>query len=208
MSAGPDRVEQLTSLSKAKAFLGREFLTWLWYSVESTDGALSVQLQGEKVPVEFDLWIDDRIALENSNGLAHQSVIKGGDPSQSREAAVSLATGKTVRELKLGMNVAGIGEFSAVLNCDDLNPRSLKLPAPGNQEPARTGSADQRQAPSGAVPLTHRLQMISTFVGILDELFAKFLAVRVAEDWESKGLLSMRDWIKARQSRVASGIMH
>ena len=45
-----------------------------------------------------------------------------------------------VRELKIGLNVKGVGEFTSILNCEDLSPRSLKLPNP-NGEGGGAGSA-------------------------------------------------------------------
>lgn len=190
-----EHLEQLNTLTKAKAFLGREFLTWLWYTAESGKERVKVTAPGSRASFELDLWVDDRIVLDGASADSHQHVMKGGDPSHSREAAASLSGGKTVRELKLGLNVKNIGEFSAILHCDELNPRSLKLPAPGSGE---------GQASAADVPLVHRLRAMETFLAALDGLFARFLSVRVGDNWERDGLSEMREWVKARQKKYLS----
>src|SRR5262249_10437759 len=115
MPTSPEQVEHLTNLSKAKGFLGREFLTWLWYMAETYEDHLTTSgPSGEEIA--FDIWVDDRLVLEATGGSAssHENVMKGGDPSQSYEAAAALGTGKTVKELKLGINAKGYGEFTAI----------------------------------------------------------------------------------------------
>lgn len=193
----PEHVDHLATISKAKGFLGREFLTWLWYTAESTRESLTLKALGRTF--ELDLWIDDRVVLESGGGVAQQNAMKGGDPSQSREAAAALATGKTVRELKVGLNVKGLGEFTSVLHADDLTPRGLRLPAP-NQ--------DGTPAAADELPIATRLRHMEVFLAILDGLFARFLEVRTAEDWEKTGLPEIRAWIKKRQKQADSATLH
>jgi hypothetical protein len=191
-----EHVEHLTTLTKAKGFLGREFLTWLWYVAETSSDIMSVQdEEGKKI--DFDLWVDDRLVLESSSAQTHSNVMKGGDPSQSHEAAAGLVTGKTVRELKLGVNIRHTGEFTAVLACDDLSPRSLKLPNPS--KPDNLADPDD-------LPILTRIKYTETFLTVLDGLFARFLTLRVEDHWETASLKAMRDWVKQRSSTMASSL--
>jgi recombination associated protein RdgC len=201
MTFPAEYIEQLTSLTKAKAFLGREFLTWLWFTAETTRDLLVLQVDGQSL--EVDLWVDDRLVLEGTAAMSHRNVMKGGNPSHSREAAASLTTGKTVREMKLGLRIKDAGEYTAVLSCDDLNPRSLKLPAPETVDGTEGGAQAAR-----ALPLAERLQATTMFAGVLDALFACFLAQRVGTAWETSVLSDMREWIRQRQSKHESGSLH
>ena len=201
MSTSHDHIDQLTTLGRAKGFLGREFLTWIWYIAETSRERLKLLVDSRDL--EIDLWVDDRLVLEGTAAMSHQNVMKCGDPSHSREAAASLSTGKTVRELKLGLRVKDGGEYSAILGCDDLNPRSLKLPSPEPQE-----GQDGEKKSAASLPLTERLQATATFAGILDALFARFLDTRVAPEWEKTLLSDMREWIKQRQNKQDSGTLH
>ncbi len=197
MNTGSNHVDQLTTVTKSKAFLGREFLTWLWYVSEtSKDPHLASVSSGSEV--EFQIWVDDRIVLESGNTNAHQSVMKGGDPSQSGEASVALQSGKMVRELKLGVHLKELGDFTANLHCDDLSPRSLKLPSPGS---ADEGKVD-------AIPVITRLRHTQLFVDILDHLFKRFLDLRTQKEWESMHLLHIRDWVKQKSSGRRANQVH
>ena len=120
-------LDRLLTVCKSKTFLGREFLTWLWFQAEANETPFEITApSGEKT--SFDLWIDDRVILESSGSKAHVHTLKGGDPSQSLEAAAALKSGKTVSEVKIGISVEGYGEFTCVLNYQDLSPRSIQLP--------------------------------------------------------------------------------
>lgn len=182
-----NRVEELTALAKAKTFMGREFLTWLWYFIDAEGGKFSLKHDDHTSPLAIDLWVDDRLVLESQNAKAHESVMKGGDPSQSVEASWALRQGKTVKEMKLGLNADGIGEFSAVLNAQDLNPRALKLPA--GDKPENITDPDEP-------PVLTRLRYTETFLMILDGLFTKFLEERVGDGWDKAGLTAIRAWVK------------
>lgn len=194
------QLEQLTSIPKAKAFLGREFLTWLWFLADTTDKELEYQDKATGKKKRFDLWIDDRLVLESGRGLSHENVLKGGDPSNSQEAGTALATGKTVRELKLGVHIKGVGDFTAVLNEGDLNPRSLKLPT------VETGEAEGSAEPT--LPIATRLKQTEAFLTILDRLFALFMEQRVGDEWESEHLPRIRAWVKKRQHAADTATLH
>ena len=192
----PEHVDQFNSLSKAKGFLGREFLTWLWYTAETTRESLSLTIKGKVV--HFDLWVDDRVVLESGGGIAQQSVMKGGDPSQSHEAGAALVTGKTVRELKIGLNVKDVGEFTSILHADELSPRSLKLPSPAG---GAATSADE-------LPIATRIRHMDAFLDLLDGLFARFMDTRTSDEWEKTVLNDIRVWIKKRQKTGESATLH
>lgn len=193
----PEHVDHLTTISKAKGFLGREFLTWLWYTAETSRESLELEADGKMQ--QFDLWVDDRVVLEASGSVTQQSVMKGGDPSQTREAAAALSTGKTVRELKIGVNIKGQGEFTAILNAEDLSPRSLKLPSPNGDGSATTGDE---------LPITTRLRQMDLFLALLDALFLRFVETRTSAEWEKSGVDDIRKWIKKRQKDGDSGTLH
>ena len=88
--------EQLKSVSQTKHFLGREFLLWLWYEVETKEGTLEVELQGVAGV--------NGIVLTKLDGTA-----KGG-------VAVAIA-----HDLNLPIRYVGVGE-----GIDDLVPFSAE----------------------------------------------------------------------------------
>ena len=181
-------VESLLTTSKAKSFLGREFLTWLWYHAEKTDSPVSIKSPKRERPYFADLWIDDRLVLESQHTKAHVQTLKGGDPSRSIEAASALLTGKSVKEMRVGFNIDALGEFTFTLNGSDLSPRSIHLPDP---------SSELSQEDSFSL-LSYRLKASQVLVDVLDGLFCQFIEERTDDEWQSRGMGDIKSWIQSR----------
>jgi hypothetical protein len=192
-------IEKIGNLVQSKSFLGREFLTWLWHVADTKN---QVQLNcGEGSRKEWvELWIDDRILLQPDHSSGHESLMRGGDPSRSVEAAVALGSGKSVKELKLGLRVPSTGEFTANLSFDQLTPKSLQLPhsSPGDAEGEEEGGGH----------LCLRIRQTNMFLHILDELFLMFLKERTDKSWESTGLKLISEWIKAKSGKRHGASLH
>ena len=70
-------------------FLGKEFLTWLWYRSESAGGVFP--LADEK---SVTLWFDDRIVLELAfENVKEVNTIRGENPTGTEEAKAALRMG-------------------------------------------------------------------------------------------------------------------
>lgn len=195
-------LEKLGTLTKTKAFLGKEFLVWLWFQAESSKESFLVQRSKVKGDLSFHFWIDDRIFLQPFDKQGHENLLRGGDPSQSEEAATSLASGMVIKELKLGMNISGVGDFTAVLNADDLNPKSLQVP--GDQ----SGMWDSGEELDQSTVILTRIHQMECFTDALDFLFAEFLQERTKGDWESRSIKAIRAWISSRRSKPAAKVIH
>ncbi|MCB9228805.1 MAG: hypothetical protein H6618_04260 [Deltaproteobacteria bacterium] len=186
--------EKLGSLSLAKSFLGREYLTWLWWLAETRGHALEISSSESEQTWLVDLWIDDRILLQSWDLRGHENLLRGGDPSHSPEAAASLCDGKVVREIRLGLRVAAVGDYSCTLKSTTLSPSGLRLPCD------HPGAAEQEGMDESATDaiISARLQYCDIFLEITDALFAWFMKERSADDWEERGLSQIRSWIAGR----------
>ncbi|SME88290.1 hypothetical protein [Pseudobacteriovorax antillogorgiicola] len=191
-------VEKLLTASKSKSFLGREFLTWLWYLVEKNDSPMHVQSPRTGHNYLVDIWIDDRLVLESQAAKAHVQTLKGGDPSRSVEAATALLTGKSVKEMRVGFNLDSMGDFTFNLNGSDLAPRTIALPEP----PAELSQEE------GFSQLSFRLKASQVLVDVIDGLFALFLDERTDETWNDKGLGEIKAWMKQRTPDLSSSSLH
>jgi len=178
---------ELQALGKSKFFLGYEFLTWLWYLIEK-DSQLTLIPKHAKQPIQLTLWIDDRVVTSATSG--QQNTMRGGDPAHSAEAAVALVTGKTIRELKIGMDVLGVGEYRTTLNAKDLRPRGLVLPTPSDEDD---------EAPQ-QVSIPMRLRQLDLFLNIFDSLFLMFMEQRTAVKWEKNTTYDIKEWIHNRSN--------
>ena len=184
-----NHLDRLLTVCKSKSFLGREFLTWLWFQSEKVEIPFKTNTPAGK-EASFDLWVDDRVVLESSGSKAHTHTLKGGDPSQSIEAAAALKSGKTVSEIKIGISVEGYGDYTCVLNYQDLSPRSIQLPEVTEEE-------DLLQNVS---PVAVRLELTRCLLNALDCLFVHFLEQRVGEKWEAGKVEDIRSWIREKDA--------
>lgn len=191
-------LEKLGAVTKTKAFLGREFLTWLWFQTENRSGAFKLASSLSTKTLTVELWIDDRIFLQPYDKNGHENLMRGGNPSRSQEAATSLASGKVVKELKLGMHISGLGDFTAVLNSENLNPRSLQLP--------QLQADDEKISPSTL--LLTRIHYSECFADALDSLFSLFIKERTENKWEQEKLPAIHHWIMTRNKKIAAESVH
>ncbi len=186
-------IENLVTTAKAKSFLGKEFLTWIWYCSEDKERSFKIAAKDKEV-YQVQVWVDDRLVLESPNSKAHQQTLKGGDPSQSLEATASLQGGKSVKEIRLGFHIEEIGDFICTFSGDDLNPRSVRLPEP-LEEYTQTENFSL---------LSFRLKSCQVLVDVIDGLFSEFLNERVQANWQTTGLEKIRGWIRERSSQISS----
>jgi hypothetical protein len=185
------RVENLVAISKAKVFLSREFLVWLWYVAETKSEGLelkSVHTAGQK-KYDVQVWIDDKAVFEALDGNLQVCALKGGDPVSSPEADVALKSGKLLKEVRLGLRVEGVGDYRVVLGGAGLPFKSLVLPQ--NEDVLEEVSEDDL--------LIRRLGLMQIFHAVFDSLFKTFLDERISKKWDEEICQNIRDWIAERE---------
>lgn len=188
-----NNLEDIHSAAAHKNFLGREFLTWLWFFVESEEGGEFTFQTLEHGKVKAQIALEDRIVLSSKVGMSHDHTIKGGNPSRCQEAATALRNGKGVKELRLSLDLADAGQFSFNLSGDDLSPKGVQLPE------ARPDHDDS--------PLEQRLKSTVNLASAIDHLMSKFMRERSGKVWDTERLENIRTWIKTR-TQERDGVIH
>lgn len=185
------RLDQVAALAKAKRFLGREYLVWLWHRAESSNDLYEYlcPLSGSNRKVR--IWVDDRLTLEAESGRVHLHQMRGGAPAQTPEAAAGVLSGKFIRDLRAGFAVEGLGDFSCLLNSKDLRPTAIQLPGQGDEADVAL------KTEALAEPVAARLDLLNSFLGMMDSMFAAFMQERLLDSWSSR-LLEMREWAEKR----------
>jgi hypothetical protein len=170
-----------------KAFWGHEFLTWLWYRIETGNGEFD--LGGGDVT---NLWIEDRLVLEALEGESKENIIKSGEVASSPEAAAALAAGKKITQARFGMS-RGENTWVFVIDGATFDMKSMKIPA----------VHDEAEEDDGEATMLVRMGHIYDCVDTIDRLFAEFTALRVSDEWNSQLVASMALWVreKAQASR-------
>ena len=164
-------------LIQQKAFLGKEFLTWMWYKAE-TGGQVRA---GRNSPVEAEIM--GPIELDAQYGDARASALKGDSPATSPEARTALLEGKKLKKARVKWRRENT-DWIATLDGETLQVTGLAIPNPG-----RMPFADQ---------MALRMEMVREFEQILEELFETFLTLRLDDkDW-AKELKSIHKWVRSK----------
>ena len=165
-----------------RSFLGKEFLTWLWFKIDSDDHALRVST-GDEVSV----MIDHVLRLECDFALTGTDVITADGPSALPEARAALTVGK--QPTKMGLIFGGrAGEFSLVLDGRQMAVSRLVLP-PDSEAGDKDLQARRER----------RFEQIADAAELLDVLYELFLRRRMAGTW-SRELGKMRAWAAGRET--------
>jgi hypothetical protein len=164
-------------LIQQKAFIGKEFLTWLWYRAE-TDPA--VDLPGGR---RCELELLGPIVLDAHYGDALSTTLRGDSPATAPEAATALVQGKKLRRARIKLSSDGV-DWIATLDGDNLSVSGLNLP--------RGGRLPFDEA------LRLRLDFLLEFEGLVDALFNLFLELRLdAGQWKTD-LKQIQAWVAGK----------
>ena len=159
-------------------FLGKEFLTWLWYRSELQGGAFT--LEGEK---SATLWFDDKIVLELAfDNVREVNTIRGENPTGTEEAKAALRMGKKVAAAKLGMSMSS-RDWSFSITGEELSLSGVKVPA------LLAAEEDEQ--------VLERLTLLEELEAVLDELYRQFMVLRTESgEWKAE-LEKIQQWVHA-----------
>ena len=160
-------------------FLGEEFLTWLWFRLETEGGDFSLS-EDREIGVSFD----DFIAFAARDEDETEQILRGGIPSRTREAAASLRNGRRLTRAKLVIAM-GEQEWSLVLDGTTMNLLTVKLPPDSEAE-----SADARSV--------ERVQGFLTLHELVSGLFETFLQERLDPGYLGGTAERQANWMATR----------
>ncbi len=163
---------------KRYAFLGPEFLTWLWYVSENTI-SLIAQVSGE--PAE--IFVGNRIVLEKSRRDDVERITIRGDEAQMDEGVLALKKGALVKDVNL---VLEIGEQKWTFN---INGETFALSGLKTPPTAPVRIVDEME---GAI--IEKAALCEKPLEIMQKLFNHFISIRISESWRDE-VLSVRKWI-------------
>ena len=76
--------------------LGQDFLTWLWYKSETSNGLFRMSGGSAKAGEPFTLNMEQRVVVRGGEGDNKETASVSGSLSPLREARLGLLTGKLV----------------------------------------------------------------------------------------------------------------
>ncbi len=167
---------------REKAFLGREFLTWLWFKADQTGGSIETQ-DGKAVEVFFL----DRMTLDLLDTETPQTVTLKGEQSELREGLAALREGKKIEEARVSLRT-GENDFTMTIKGTWFSFGGFKTPPilPSSESP-------EDEDPEGA--FLEKVYLVEEGMDLVDALFSKFLKLRLSSDWDLE-LAQLRRWIQ------------
>lgn len=162
-------------------FLGYEFLTWLWYFIESSEGRIRFHsATGEK---EGELHLGERMVL-TLPGEGREKVVCTTQANSLHEARTALQQGKQVHEIQLFLI---IGEDEYLLTLD-----SALWAVKGLKTPKQLKDYDEEDQDS---LFLEKMYFLEDVTSALNALYGKFLLERLSPGWESDSLPLLKQWI-------------
>ncbi len=165
-------------------YLGNEFLTWLWFMMETDRSAFELP-EAESTNLE----IGNRIVLENHRQNRDETITIKGDGAGLEEGIVALKKGALVVEISLVVK-APEAEWRFQLKGESLNISSLKPP---EKSPAEAAD-DMEQRVLEQVAHAERA------ADLVHQLYRQFIHRRLSEDWSKTDVPAMTRWIEQSAS--------
>ena len=155
-------------------FLGKEFLTWLWYQTDADEEPLKVH-QSDEVTV----MIDRMIKLKCDFGISGVDVITADGPANLPEAKAALSVGKQPTKMGLILGCS-LGEFRLTLDGTRMTLSGLIVSEDETEQDVRAR-------------IEQRFELLADAANLLDALFELFLLLRTNRDWNAE-LHKMSEW--------------
>lgn len=162
------------------SFLGREFLTWLWFKSEERNGRVTV-------PGKDDVEIHflRRIVLESGTGEYSESVVCQGLHADLRVGKAALREGKRVREARIELKREN-HDWEFTFKADPFQFQSMRLPS---------SAGGDEGGPERESRILERIDRVEAAMGTMDELFDFFLRRRLSPQWVSEEIPRLKKWL-------------
>jgi hypothetical protein len=165
-------------------FLGNEFLTWLWYVIESEPDHLR-RIDENLTALE----LGNRLVVQNHRQQTTETVTIRGDEAGMEEGILALKKGALVAEINLTYR-SGDQTWHFSLKGEDLQLSGLKVP--------QTAPVESGEDIEGAV--IEKAALCQRSIDLIDGLYFEFLRLRLDDLWTAKVLPRMRGWIGSKNS--------
>jgi hypothetical protein len=165
-------------------FLGDEFLTWLWFTIEN-DPEIFQSVDPDCTEVD----IGNRIVLENRKTKSIERISIKGDDAGLEEGRVALRKGALVAEMALVFKTAE-HRWDFLFKGENFSIANLRVPGPNSPQGSEETEAFVSQ----------RYDYIEKILKFIENTYKIFIRERLSPRWEGKRVPAIRKWIKAGES--------
>lgn len=161
-------------LVESTEFLGPEFVLWVWWMHDQSDGRLQV---GDEW---VELLIDEQIMLEGTLDAAETTRLKGGSPADSPEAHKALQMGKHVVRVRMTLS-KGERQWKFMFDAAKFATSGVKIPAE-----LRADGSDES--------FIERMGLLEELDATLHAIYREFLTTRLSPAWPAQHS-ALKAWI-------------
>ncbi len=162
-------------------FIGHEFLTWLWFTIEKEPEKLQAAAKNLD-----SLTLGNRMVIENRrNDEVIEAITIKGDDAGLEEGLLALKKGAVVAEMNIVQTI-GDSIWSYTLKGESFNISSLKTPVVGQVE-----SGDDIE---GAI--IEKIYLYDQVLQLIDTFFRIFIKKRVSDSWPET-VNHIKKWISS-----------
>ena len=160
-------------------FIGEEFLTWLWYIIDTSQNRL------KSIDEEFEaLEIGNRIVLENRKKESTERITIKGDGASLEEGILALKKGALVTELSLKYR-SNNHTWKFTIKGESLNLSSLTTPA--------TALPETNEDMEGFV--IEKAYLYERVIKFIEKSFNSFIKIRISDSWNKSERQLVQRWI-------------
>jgi hypothetical protein len=161
-------------------FIGNEFLTWLWFTIETNQSFFNTV--DETIT---SLYLGNRIVLENCINDASEMITIKGDDAGLEEGLLSLRKGAVVVEMNLSYKTEN-QEWKFTLKGESLSFSGLKVP--------ETGPVESKDDIEGI--LLEKAYLYEKAITLVNNLFNSFLELRSTMAWNEMTVPEIKKWLQ------------
>ena len=165
-------------------FLGYEFLTWLWFVMETHPADLAAAHNAGG-----DLAMGNKIIIENHQNNRMETLSIKGDHANFDEGRLALKKGAMVTELHL-LYEENQNTWQVTLKGENLNLLNIKHPD--------TGPIETTEDTEGFV--LEKMYHFHKVMDCIDAIFKNFIHLRLSDQWNTAVLPEMDKWISETKS--------
>jgi hypothetical protein len=160
-------------------FLGYEFLTWLWFSIDTDQPQVRKSL-----PASGSIKIGNRIKIENRRNNMLETISIKGDEAGLEEGMLALRKGAMVTELNIVYESQHIA-YQFTIRGESLNIGNIKTQVSGVFE--KKEDIEEQ--------VLEKAYQYDDVIQLTDNLYKNFIKTRVSAGWEKKTVNEIKNWI-------------
>lgn len=160
--------------------LGQEFLTWLWFASETSNGLFRTK-GGEA----FSVTVEQKVSVQGGEGEARETAVCSGPMAELREARMGLRTGKKVNKVKVRVERDEVA-WQVLLDAATFTLQGLKTPKVEMK-------LEEGEDPDSRI--LEKIYLLEKCIDFLDIVYARFLDLRFGPQWPEE-TARLRKWLE------------